>query len=88
MSEVEVRIEEAAIRLGLELERLGNVTAAKVVGQLRERYVRGNPRAWWLDLAVPCTKYDSSNLSLSSVLPSMEGRTFLIPEIDGGTPRL
>jgi hypothetical protein len=83
MSEVEAWIEEAAVGLGLKVERLEKRAATDVVDSLRERYVRGNPRAWWLDLAVPFTKYDSSNLSLSSVLPSIEGTAFLIPEIDG-----
>jgi hypothetical protein len=40
MSEVEVWIEEASTRLGLEVERLGKQTAAAVVGSLRARYVR------------------------------------------------
>jgi hypothetical protein len=82
MGEVEEWIEEAAVELGLDVERVDKQVAIATVDSLRARYVRGNPRAWWLDLAVPFTKYDSSKISLSSVLPSIEGTVFLIPEID------
>lgn len=82
MSEAEVWFESAAIRLGVEVKRLESQAAAAVLDSIRARYIRGNPRVWWLGLAVPYVEYDSSRRSLSSILPSIEGTVFFIPEID------
>ena len=83
MSEVELWIEAAAQRLGVDVKRLNEQAANALVSSLKERYVRGNPRVWWLDLAVAFTTHDSSKLRLSSVLPSLDGEALLIPETEG-----
>jgi hypothetical protein len=82
MGDVEVWIEKAAIKLGINIERLEKQAAYAIVNSVKTRYVRGNPRSWWLGLALPFTKYDSSESSLSSVLPAIDGSVFFIPEID------
>ena len=56
--------------------------AKRIVETARARFVRGSPRAWWLDLAVDCAQYDSTTTTLPQVLPVAAGKVWFIPETE------
>jgi hypothetical protein len=50
------------------MRRLASTEAASLCEIAKGKYVRGNPRAWWLDWAVPCEHFDSTSTTLSDVV--------------------
>jgi hypothetical protein len=85
MTEIERWINEAAVNLKVQLNRLPKETAVEFVKSVRARFVRGNPRVWWLDWALPCVQYDASKATLSELMPKNAGIVFLVPELDDGS---
>jgi hypothetical protein len=85
MTEIEQWINEAAVNLKIEVDTLTKDAAVEFVTSARARFVQGDPRVWWLGWALPCVRYDASKVGLSAVLPSTEGKVFLVPELDDGS---
>ena len=79
-SDIKNWIEDASKKLGLNVKRFDPEIAKALVASIRQRFVDGNPRAWWMALKVPYTQYDSNKVSLSSVLPPTDSYVLLILE--------
>jgi hypothetical protein len=86
LRELDTWIDEAAVTLGIPLERLTQNDALLVTEEIRVKFVDGSPRVWWLGLKTPYTYYDSDSTRLSQVLPKLNGKLLLIPESDDEGP--
>lgn len=82
MSEIAAWLSEASKDLSLALRELPPTEAGQLYETAKGIYVRGNPRAWWLDLALPCEQFDSSKTTLSNVVPVKVGKVWLLPETE------
>lgn len=81
MDEIEQWIEEASRNQNIPIRKLTDQDARVVKETAQQRYVKGNPRVWWLDLARPIDEhYDRRSVDLTTVIPSKSGRCWLIPE--------
>ena len=72
---------EAAAESGTTVKRLSDKDARSVEDTARAKYVRGNPRVWWLGLE-GCESYDSNSVELSTVIPDKTGACWFLPETD------
>lgn len=99
MSSVNQWVEEAIEILhfpAAELQETEAVVVLRLIQEIRQRFIRGNPRAWWLSLKVPFTTYVIENRYdisgsvdyLVEVLPSKESFYFFIPENETGEYRV
>lgn len=82
MHEIEEWIEAAIQNDAIEISRLPVEEAQTIVATAIGRFVNGNPRSWWMDLAVPCQRHDSAVASLSAILRPAEMIVYLIPETE------
>lgn len=82
MSEIAGWLSQASKDLSLELRQLPSSEAGQLYERAKSRYVRGNPRAWWLDLVLPCEQFDSGKTTLSNVVPVRVGKVWLLPETE------
>lgn len=82
MSEIEDWIQEAAANLGRSFTRCAPGVAEKVVREVREVFVDGNPRVWWLSLKRPFKSVSSVDISILDVLPTKGDKVWFIPETD------
>src|SRR5262245_26975614 len=81
MEEIEKWIEDASVNQSVPVKKLSDQDASLVKEAARRRYVKGNPRVWWLDLATPVDEqYDRRSVDLDSVIPGKSGTCWLIPE--------
>lgn len=82
MHEIEMWIKQAACKQNINLRRLSDDDARLVEEAARRRYVKGNPRAWWLSLNSVCETYDSRAVEPSTVFPDRSGSCWFLPETD------
>jgi hypothetical protein len=82
VSEIAVWLAKASESLALDVRKLSSTEGGRISDAAKGRYVRGNPRVWWLDWAVPCEQFDSTTTTLSSVLPVRAGKVWLVPETE------
>lgn len=86
---------EAIRLLNLSLEEFQEFDTSKslpLIQEVKQRFVKGNPRAWWLSLKNPFTAFvidDSYGVSgsvdyLDELLPSKEPVYLFIPENEDG----
>lgn len=78
--EIEEQIESAAISIGLPIERLSTDRAAEIERRARQRFVRENPRAWWMSLSGSCEHFNANEYKLEDVLPAGSAKCWLIAE--------
>ena len=60
MSDVEAEIDSAVAAVGINTERWSKLSLAQArhtCQQARDRFVVGNPRAWWLSLRHPADRH-------------------------------
>jgi hypothetical protein len=80
-------VDEALLNLSLppsDVRELAREEAQIIVDRAKERFVSGNPRAWWLSLKLPhetaaAADFDDFNF-LELWWPSTEGACYFIPE--------
>lgn len=78
----------AAVRLlsipAAEFRRCDRAEADAILARAMERYVAGNPRAWWLTLKRPKRTfvYDHNFQHLEQHIPIGESRCWFIPETE------
>ncbi len=73
-------VKEAIENLNLgfkEIEELEPSEAQKIIKNIKNRFVNGDPRAWWLSLKLPFKSYPINDVSdkvdyLNKLLPSSE----------------
>ncbi len=86
--EVERWIAEAAAALELgseQLRRLDQAAAAEVVARVRERFVAGDPRVWWMSLRLPYTSHPAPRDPEDdprALFPVQVERCWLMPDPD------
>jgi hypothetical protein len=82
MTDIERWLQEAVDMLHVPMRALPATEARDLIQQAKNRFVRGDPRVWWLDLAAPCQQYDSTITSLSAILPATSGAVWFVPETE------
>jgi hypothetical protein len=81
-SEVVAWILEAARDSGIKVEQLSESDASLIVKEARRRFVKGNPRAWWLSLVGTITRRPSHGCSINELLGAYWGVGYLIPDAE------
>src|SRR5437763_15766266 len=81
-SEVFEWVTKAIKSLRIPVTPLAAEEARVVVSNAKRAFVRGDPRAWWLDLKGPTQVYDSKTTRLKDVLPTNDKSYWFIPEIE------
>lgn len=82
MTEIEKWIEEASEENALNLSMLTSLSAAEVVNAIKGRFVKGNPRVWWLSLQTPFTSVSSVGVNIADIVPTRNELVYLIPETE------
>lgn len=82
MTEIEGWIAEVSKGNALNLSALSLSSAAKVVSATKGRFVKGNPRVWWLSLQTPFTSVSSVDVNIADVVPTRNELVYLIPETE------
>lgn len=90
MSEIEDDVDAALSELGvLEACKVPKAKAAEIISEVRERFVEGNPRVWWLSLKTPVKrtvcKKDCRHY-LPEKLPACTDPLYFIPETESLEP--
>jgi hypothetical protein len=78
--EIQGWIEDASIKVGVQVSIVPSAEARELITLIMERYVFGRPTWWWDQLKLPCVQFDRKTVRLSEILPSLEGNVYLIPE--------
>lgn len=87
-TEIEQEIEAAAKRIGIaepRFRRCGADEARVIQQQAMARFVRGEPRAWWLALALPFDVFPYADDGLETVktlVPQGNDHVWFIPETE------
>jgi hypothetical protein len=75
-------IMDALKRQGSSATPLAPSEAKSIVAAAKEKFVQGNPRAWWTSLRVPAKVYNSQDYTLEEILPSQDQSYWFIPETE------
>ena len=81
-------IRSAASETHIQVIQLSDSESAQIVRKLRAYYVLGNPGAWWMSFGVPCSNWDSREVKISTILPTLSDQVYLIPEAAMNNPRV
>ncbi len=82
MQEIQRWINDAADRLGINLEAQSKIVSQEIVNSALATFVENTPRVWWLSLKLPSEQFSSETMRLSEVLPSQDGECWLVIESD------
>ena len=82
MSEIEIWIEEAVRNGEADFRKLSSIAAAEIVRLVKSKYVKGDPRVWWLSLKAPSFAVSSVGVDFVDVVPGSLEKVYLIPETD------
>lgn len=82
MTELEKWIDDATRENNLSLRVLPSALAIKIVNTVKERFVKDNPRVWWLSLQTSFVSVSSVNVSIKDVVPNGNGLVYFIPETE------
>ena len=81
-------IRSAASETRIHLIQLSDSESAKIVAALHDHYVIGNPWAWWMSLSMAYDTWDSREVNISSILPTLSDQVYFIPEAARNHPHV
>jgi len=92
-SDIEKQLDRAITVLGIPIEVFRKCApdhAKLIVGKARERFVIGNPRAWWMALKQPFESFDySEGLGFEDLIrhiPTGNDKCWFVPETEEEYP--
>lgn len=85
MTEIEDWIDKGIAVLGISATKITDDRARIIVAKLRRQFVIDEPKMWWWTAlrAAPIV-YSTDEHTLSSVLPTLDGIGFFVPETEDG----